>query len=177
MSRIGQEITNSADILDSRDIIARIEELDSERQPFVDAIEEAMEAFRKAVDALATAPKGIDYADLQNAVSDAENAVVAANDALSSEDGFDDSAEGEELAMLKALAEEGENYADDWNYGVALIRDSYFRTYAEELADDFGVVPKDVAWPMTCIDWRRAAEELKGDYTAIEFDGVTYWVR
>lgn len=99
------DISNFDDVIDSRDIIERIEELDSERQPFVDAIEEAMEAFRKAVDALATAPKGIDYADLQKAVSDAENAVVAANDALSSEDGFDYTTEGEELRTLKAFAE------------------------------------------------------------------------
>lgn len=27
------------------------------------------------------------------------------------------------------------------------------------------------------IDWERAAEELRMDYTAVDFDGVTYWVR
>lgn len=112
--------------------------------------------------------------ELQEAVCKAVEAREKALDAL---DEFDDTAEGEELATLKAVAEEGENSADDWNYGVTLIRDSYFRTHAEELADDLGLVPSDAPWPLTCIDWRRAAEELKADYTAIEFDGVTYWVR
>lgn len=27
------------------------------------------------------------------------------------------------------------------------------------------------------IDWKRAAEALQSDYTSVEFDGVTYWVR
>jgi hypothetical protein len=30
---------------------------------------------------------------------------------------------------------------------------------------------------MRCIDWNEAASELQMDYTAVEFDGVTYWVR
>ena len=174
MSRIGQEITNSADILDSRDIIRRIEELESDRAPYVDAIDEAEEAITEAEEALRQADEGVNTSELQEAVCKAVEAREKALDAL---DEFDDTAEGEELATLKAVAEEGENYADDWNHGVALIRDSYFRTHAEELADDLGLVPSDAPWPLTCIDWRRAAEELKADYTAIEFDGVTYWVR
>lgn len=27
------------------------------------------------------------------------------------------------------------------------------------------------------VDWERAARELQMDYTPVEFDGVTYWVR
>lgn len=177
MSRIGQEITNSADILDSRDIIRRIEELESDRAPYVDAIETAEEALAEALEAMRDPSEGDDTAELARAVENAEIALEKARLDLEGEDGFDSTAEGEELATLKALAEEGENYADDWNYGVTIIRDSYFRTHAEELADDLGLVPSDAPWPLTCIDWRRAAEELKGDYTAIEFDGVTYWVR
>ena len=32
-------------------------------------------------------------------------------------------------------------------------------------------------WPNTCIDWDQAAGELKMDYSAVDFDGVTYWIR
>ena len=29
----------------------------------------------------------------------------------------------------------------------------------------------------TCIDWAQAARELRMDYTSVDFDGVTYWIR
>lgn len=85
--------------------------------------------------------------------------------------------EKHELDTLKALADEAEDYAEDWEYGETLIRDSYFKDYAQELAEDIGAIPDDVRWPMTCIDWDQAARELQQDYTAVDFDGVTYWVR
>jgi hypothetical protein len=114
-------ISNSDDVIDSRDVIARIEELQAN----------------------------------------------VADDTITAD-------EDEELQALLKLADEG---ADDWEHGVALIRNSYFATYAEELADDLGAVPADASWPLTCIDWEQAARELQGDYTALDFDGVTYWVR
>lgn len=87
-----------------------------------------------------------------------------------------------ELATLRALAEEckgnggDEQWRGDW-YPITLIRDSYFRDYAEELADDIGAIDKDASWPCNFIDWDRAANALQQDYTSVEFDGVTYWVR
>ena len=57
--------------------------------------------------------------------------------------------------------------------------DSYFVQYARELADDIvpyneraGVPP----WPLNCIDWLEAADELQQYYYDVDFDGVTYWV-
>jgi hypothetical protein len=88
-----------------------------------------------------------------------------------------DDAERAELRDLRALAEEAEPYASDWRYGETLIRESHFERYAEELAYDCGMVPKGLAWPMTCIDWEQAARELQHDYTPVDFDGVTYYVR
>jgi antirestriction protein len=82
-----------------------------------------------------------------------------------------------ELRALEALQGEAEGYCPDWSYGATLIRDSYFVTYAQELADDLGLIPRDAGWPCTCIDWDQAARELRMDYTAVEFDGITYWVR
>ena len=69
--------------------------------------------------------------------------------------------EAEELAALKALAEEGENSAGDWEHGATLIREDYFETYAQELAEDIGAVPKDLSWPACHIDWEAAADALK----------------
>ena len=83
-----------------------------------------------------------------------------------------------ELAALDALRKQGEDYAAGWDHGETLIRDSYFKEYAQELAEETGAIKNsDISWPYTCIDWDMAARDLQGDYSAIEFSGVTYWVR
>ena len=129
--------TNMDDVIDSRDVIARIEELESERDSFADDADD----------------------------SGAARTVWDATD------------EGAELKALLALQDEAEAHAPDWRHGATLIRDSYFKAYAQEFADDIGAIPRDATWPATCIDWDQAARELQQDYTAVEFDGVTYWVR
>lgn len=93
--------------------------------------------------------------------------------------GFDtrDADEQRELDALEALQNEAEGYAPDWKYGAALVRDSYFETYARELAEELTTGGVVLNWPYTCIDWAEAARELKMDYTELEFDGVSYWVR
>ena len=89
----------------------------------------------------------------------------------------EDADEIEERAALVALAEQAEGYAADWQYGEQLIRDSYFKDYAMELAEDIGAVDANASWPNTCIDWDQAARELQMDYTSVEFAGVTYLIR
>lgn len=125
--------TNSDDIIDSRDIIKRIEELEE-----------------------------LITSDDSNELP--ETAPVAGEE------------ERAELAVLKSLADEAEGCAD-WRYGEALIRDSYFETYAQELAEDCGTITGSEGWPLNCIDWEKAARELQTDYTSVDFDGVTYWIR
>ena len=140
---MSRDVSNSEDVLDSRDIIARIEELEAER------------------------------ADLESEAVDPTNAVVdEAKAALSDWD----TENGEELRVLRELAEEASG-SPDWQYGEPLIRDSYFKDYAQELAEDCGMIPEGQGWPLRCIDWDQAADELKGDYFSVDFDGVDYWIR
>ncbi len=80
-----------------------------------------------------------------------------------------------ELAVLKALAEEGESLAD-WTHGVAIIRESYFTDYCQDMLDDCGDLPKDLPSYLV-IDWEATAHNLRMDYTEIEFDGITYLAR
>ena len=151
------------DIIDSRDMIARIEEMQAER----DALQEEVD---ETGDALDVALIEADGNDTDPSVVDAYQ---AHRDARVAVDEWDRAAE---LAILEALAAEGEG-SPDWRYGETLIRDSYFRDYAEQLADDIGAIDRNAGWPCTCIDWDQAARELQMDYTAVDFDGVTYWIR
>lgn len=145
---------NFDDIIDSRDVIKRIEELRDDlasRQEDRDACQ-----YRKQA-----------TAGGKNCECDACMAFAEWNDGN----------EGLELAALERLQEDAEGYSD-WLHGVTLIRDSHFTEYAQDLADDiYGNAMRNVSWPFDYIDWERAADALKQDYTAVDFDGVEYWVR
>jgi hypothetical protein len=128
-------------IIDSRDVIARIEHL---RAEWAESTGESPDDFELSGD------------DWKVGLGDEE---------------------GEEMVALLELEKEGADYFADWAYGETLVADDYFEQYAEELADDLGLLPKEAAWPCSYIDWERAAEALKMDYISIEFGDVTYWGR
>lgn len=163
------EITNSQDIIDSRNIIDRIAYLEDERSTLESAVEDAQESVNDY-----ETPEGADTED-DTGIEGLRDDLEAAQTDLKE---WDESDEGRELKALKALQDEAEGYSEDWRHGATLIRDTYFTEYAEELAGDItDYNPRQVSWPFTCIDWEKAADELKADYTCVDFDGVEYWVR
>ena len=89
----------------------------------------------------------------------------------------EDEDEREELNTLRTLIEDTRGYGDTPEDGLHLIRDSYFQDFAEEFADDIGAVDHNTLWPQNHIDWESAADDLRQDYTSVEFAGVTYWFR
>lgn len=82
-----------------------------------------------------------------------------------------------ELGSLEKLAKDASDYVDDWEYGVTMVSETYFTEYAKELAEDIGAVNANASWPLSYIDWEGAADALKADYTGLDFNGVTYYVR
>ena len=110
-----------------------------------------------------------------NDLLDSRDIIAKIRDLEIDEESLDED-DREELKNLRALAEEGES-SPDWSYGETLISDSYFETYARDLASDIGAVSDDSKWPATCIDWTRAAEELQQDYMSVTYGATTYWIR
>jgi septal ring factor EnvC (AmiA/AmiB activator) len=154
--------SNTDNIIDSRDIISRLEDLNSELDDLKTEIEEAEEA-------IAELDKDATEEERQQAAKDLEDAEQAL------EDWQDEN--GEEHKALTALNQEGEDNIGDWTHGETLIHADYFTTYAEELAEEIGDIPRNLKWPFTHIDWKAAADELKYDYTELDFDGATYYAR
>lgn len=134
------EISNTQDIIDSREIIERIEELQ-------ELIEEYDEELKEIED---------------------EDGEVYEED----EDLFD---EREELRILLEVQEQGE-CSPDWNYGEILIHKNYFVEYVKEMLHDIGEFPRDIPWYIE-IDWDSTAQNIKMDYTTIDFDGEPYYIR
>lgn len=200
-------ISKYDDIIDSRAIIERIEELTEQRTPrFVAGwnmpgympdsepaeFDNADDAKRYIIDQI---KEDEDAAATEEDEAEAEDLAALAEEVNLESDEFTtrtvggycywvredgtmglDDEETEELAQLEALAKQGENYGD-WEHGETLVRESYFETFAQEMAEDIGAIPEGLSWPCTCIDWEQAARELMQDYTTIDFDGVTYLMR
>jgi hypothetical protein len=151
-----------SDIIDSRDVVERIEEIESEVE---DAQNDLAEALLALSEALADQPDA-DRTALTARVDEAR----AALDTLKGDT-------DEELAALRALAKEGEAECSDWGDGATLVREGYFVEYAQNLADDIGAIDRNASWPLNHIDWDAAADELRGDYTELTFGGATYLAR
>ena len=135
-------------IIDSRDVILRFEELEDELSSLESALEDAEnEEDQEAIEVL--------QADIDSWKNDNED----------------------ELHELEKLVKDGQDYSADWIYGATLIHDDYFTRYAEELASDVCDMKSASEWPFCCIDWDAASEQLKQDYTEIDFGGESYWVR
>ena len=79
----------------------------------------------------------------------------------------------EELKELEGFAKYASE-VDDWEHEAYFIRDRNFTDYTRDLAEDCYEIPSE--WPFRCIDWKQASEELKCDYSAYDFGGVTYWI-
>lgn len=129
--------TNMDDVIDSRDVIARIRELEGELRDLEDAADEAADDTVRCAEVLAE-------------ISDWK------------------SQNGDELTALRAFAADVD--------GEMLIRESYWPTYAQELVEDVGDLPRGIP-SYIVIDWEATADNLKVDYTEVDFDGVTYLVR
>src|SRR4029453_2911753 len=70
-----------------------------------------------------------------------------------------------------------EQWRGDW-YPVGFIADSHFEAYAEELAEDCGMIQQGATWPNNCIDWKQAAHQLQEDYSSIWIGKADqYWYR
>ena len=84
--------------------------------------------------------------------------------------------EREDLAILEEFAKAASE-APDWEHGETFISDAYFERYAEELARDIGAISDTDQWPVYFIDWEKAADALKQDYSEFILNGFTYWAR
>lgn len=143
-----EPITNTQDIIDSRDIIKRIEELEG----FFDTCQHCGEG------------QDIELAEKTNKCSDCEQELL-------------EDLEIEELADLQDVFNQAEG-CGAFNHGESLIHESYFVEYCEELCCDIGDIPGDLPWYIASnIEWDGVANDIKADYMEINLGGASYFMR
>ena len=98
-----------------------------------------------------------------------------------SSDAFDVWVKLERLDRVHDFCSEVGTTIDDpysWDDMGPMIAEHNFAEYAEEFAYDVGAIQReDYSWPNYCIDWDRAAADLKMDYNSVYWEGVEYLVR
>ncbi len=137
----------------------------------IDELNSRMLELRALQDAVQDALATLKDAETDEAKAEAQDALDAAETELSAEDML-------ELEQLESLRDEiGESRGKINDEGGPFVHENDFRDYAMELAEETGAISRDAAWPYTCIDWDRATDELKMDYSVVTWDGVDYLYR
>ena len=81
-----------------------------------------------------------------------------------------------EINQINTLEDEISN--SEWEYGLFLVDEDDFQEYCEDLVSDIGDLPKDLpSYISNNIDWEGVAEDLKVDYSEVEFRGTNYLYR
>ena len=83
----------------------------------------------------------------------------------------------EEITDIEKLEDEVNDYAgDNFEDGVYLIVEDDFEDFVEQDLEDCGYIPKDFPTWIE-IDWEATANNVRQDYTEVEFRGITYLFR
>lgn len=171
--KVKVSISNTDNIIDSRDVIERLKELEGYEQEALDRAAEIRAEISK-VKAKDGEPEADDFDCIESLEADIWTA--EGGEEYGTTDDFTED-EYAELQSLKALDSNGRDATSEWVDGTALVHEDHFRQFAEQEAEDLGMVNDTNSWPYRHIDWEAAADELKSDYTTVEFGDSTYYVR
>ena len=64
----------------------------------------------------------------------------------------------------------------EWHNGATLIDENDFEEYCQELCSDIGDLPKEIPHYIV-IDWEATANNIRADYSEIDYQGTTYLYR
>ena len=95
-------------------------------------------------------------------------------DEIESNDDADDADEAEELDALVAFRDDCRS--SEWPYGITFIAKSYFEEYAQELAEDLGMVDRENSMS-SYIDWAAWARDCQMDYSSVVLDDCMFYFR
>ena len=113
-----------------------------------------------------------------------ESAIADASDALS-----EDTTDGEMQDLIDAredLEDWNADYGERWmslnvlfeeiSRDIELIPENEFIDYVQDLLSDIGDLPRNIPWYIE-IDWEATADNIRQDYSQLDFEGETYLYR
>lgn len=137
------------DIIDTRDLIEKRDEL---KQSILDSFLENFEHYEDQTD---------DFDDI----------LFEEEEIQSWKEDWED-----ELEQIEEINKIEDEIGGEFDYGCTLVSEDYWEEYVEDLLKDCGYISKDLpSWIE--IDWEATANNVKVDYTEVEYQGQTYYGR
>lgn len=83
-----------------------------------------------------------------------------------------------ELEAIEAINTLEDEVGEEFGYGTALIEEYEFEDYCQEFVGDCGYISKDTPQLIkNNIDWSGIADDMRQDYSEVNFRGETYLFR
>lgn len=137
------------DCIDTRDLIEKRDEL---KQQILDSFLETFEHYEDRTD-------------------DFEDILFEEEEVQSWKEDWED-----ELKEIEEIDNIENELGSEFDYGVTLVNEDYWEDYVKDLLIDCGYISKDFpSWIE--IDWDATANNVKQDYTEVEYQGETYYGR
>jgi len=147
-------ISNKDDVIDSRDVIERIEELASTQ----------IQVFNEQQSIEGDDDMCIEEDDYNN---------NHFRNWLKEGEGID--IDRDELILLLELQDQCEELSD-WEHGETLVHADYWVDYVYDLLRECGDLPKEIPHYIK-IDWEATANNIEQDYMRVDFGGEEYLIR
>jgi hypothetical protein len=151
-------------IFDTRDLIEYIDFLETE---FVQTWNNTYKRYYKLRSILSDNPEDLPF-EVATDIDDIDLENIDFTDRLDYE-------QLDEYNGVMELQNELEQ-TDDYRYGITVIREDHFTDYCKEFLQDCGYIKKDMPYWIE-IDYESTANNMKADYTEVEYDGDTYYAR
>lgn len=82
----------------------------------------------------------------------------------------------DEIDQIFCIDEIEDEIGSEFDFGVTLIPEDDFTDYVTDLLEELGYISKDFpSWIE--IDWEETADNVRQDYSEIEYEGKTYLYR
>ena len=82
----------------------------------------------------------------------------------------------EEINQITCIDEVEDEIGSEFDFGVTLIPEDDFTDYVEDLLKGYGYISDGFpSWIE--VDWEATAENVKQDYSELEYEGETYFYR
>ena len=84
----------------------------------------------------------------------------------------------EEIDKISIIDEIEDEIGSEFDFGVTLIPEDDFTDYCEELTEEFGYINKGTPQLIkNNIDYEGIADDMRYDYSELEYEGKTYLYR